>query len=346
MKPVTPDPPAAAAPVQPLAGARLATTAVVALLAAATSVPAHAEEGGSGHYLPGSIASFVDAVPASKAFIVRFNYADYRGEFERGKPLPIAGITALGVEAKAQAYGLTLAWRPDIDLGPKWSYAVSFTIPVVRSEVSADVATTLPGGPGAAPVTVRRTDVETFLGDAVLLPLMLNYQLSADLGIGFRVGAYAPTGSFTVGQLANTGKNFWTIEPTLGLLYFGQKNGREAAVNFGADFNEKNDDTGYKSGTQLHVDATFAQHLPLAGGLAGIGLNAYWYEQVEGDSGSGARFGDFEARTAGAGPVLSYVRKVGGGTEDFIAELKWLHEFETKNRLEGDLVWLKLILKR
>ena len=28
-----------------------------------------------------------------------------------------------------------------------------------------------------------------------------------------------------------------------------------------------------------------------------------------------------------------------------IAEVKWLHEFETNNRLEGDTVWFKLIAK-
>jgi hypothetical protein len=32
-----------------------------------------AEEGGSGHYLPGSIASFVDGVPSDPAFVSRFN---------------------------------------------------------------------------------------------------------------------------------------------------------------------------------------------------------------------------------------------------------------------------------
>lgn len=35
--------------------------------------PAVAEGGGSGHYLPGSIASFIDAVPLDETFIVRFN---------------------------------------------------------------------------------------------------------------------------------------------------------------------------------------------------------------------------------------------------------------------------------
>lgn len=154
---------------------------------------------------------------------------------------------------------------------------------------------------------------------------------------------YAPTGRYEVGRLANTGKNLWTIEPAVGVMYFGQKNGREASLFLGADFNFENDDTEYQTGTQLHLDGTLAQHFPMGGGLLGVGVNGYWHEQVEGDSGDGATFGDFKGRTAGLGPVLSYAGKI--GDTDLIAEIKWLHEFEKKNRLEGDYFWVKVVFK-
>ena len=67
------------------------------------------------------------------------------------------------------------------------------------------------------------------------------------------------------------------------------------------------------------------------------------YEVAVGDSGSGATFGDFKGRTAGFGPVLSHAFKI--GSVDLIAEAKWLHEFETRNRLQGDIVWFKLVAK-
>ena len=126
-------------------------------------------------------------------------------------------------------------------------------------------------------------------------------------------------------------------------MYFGVNNGIEASVFFGADFNMENPDTNYKSGTQVHLDGTLAQHFPLFKGLAGVGVNGFWYEQVAGDSGAGATFGDFKARATGVGPVLSYAFKL--GKVDMIAEAKWLHEFETRNRLEGDTVWFKLVAK-
>ena len=305
----------------------------IALLALTTTL--HAEEGGSGHYLPGSMSSFVDGVPPTETFIARYNLVYYNGDVGVTESLPIAGLSTVGASATSWANGITLLWRPPVEIGERWSYAMSATIPLLTMEVTADVVT---AGP-----TVRRTDSLTALGDIVLMPLMLNYHINTNLNLNFRVGGYAPTGDYEVGRLANTGKNFWTVEPTLGLMYFGQQNGIEASVFFGADFNTENPDTDYHSGTQLHVDGTLAQHLPLFGGLAGIGINGYWYEQVEGDSGSGATFGDFRGRTAGFGPVLSHAFKI--GSVDMIAEAKWLHEFETRNRLQGDIVWFKLVAK-
>lgn len=300
-----------------------------------TPLTAVAEEGGSGHYLPGSMSSFADAVPPAETFITRLNFVTYSGDFSRGQPLPIAGLTVLGVNADSTAAGLTMLWRPPVDIGEGWSYAMSATVPYVWIDVS--------GGAKAGKITKGISDSENGLGDIVLMPAMFNYKASDDLNFNFRIAGYAPTGKYEVGQLANTGKNFWTIEPTAAVMYFGKKNGIEASLFLGADFNFENPDTNYQSGTQLHLDGTLAQHFPLWGGLAGVGINSYWYEQVTGDSGSGANFGDFEGRTAGLGPVASYVTKI--GAQDVIAELKWLHEFETRNRLEGDLVWFKMLVK-
>jgi len=294
-------------------------------------VPVMAEEGGSGHYLPGSTGSFIDGVPLTEAFITRVNMIYYHGSVEAGKRLPIAGQTTLGAEATSLGLALTVAWRPPLEIDKRWSYAMSATIPFLFMDVDVEAAT----GPGS----VSRSSSTNALGDIVLMPLMLNYNLNPDFNVSFRGSAYAPTGSYKVGRLANTGKNYWTIEPVIGLMYFGQKNGFEASTLFGFDFNTENKDTRYKSGTQFHIDGTLAQHFPLLGGLAGGGISAYYYKQIAGDSGSGATLGDFKGKTAGLGPVVSYAKKIGG--RDAVFELKWLHEFETKNRLEGDIVWFK-----
>jgi hypothetical protein len=249
--------------------------------------------------------------------------------------LPIAGVTALGAEAKSTALGLTVFWRPPVEIGEGWSYAMSATLPLVWMDVTADAA--------AKGLTVSRSSSTTGLGDLVLIPLMLNQSINPDFNINYRVAFYAPTGSYELGRLANTGKNFWTVEPTVGFMYFGQKNHLEASAFVGADFNRENPDTHYKSGTQFHIDSTLAQHFPWQGGLAGLGLNGYYYKQVTGDSGSGATFGDFKGRTVGIGPVASFATKLDG--HDLITEFKWLHEASTTNRMQGDILWLKVLYK-
>ncbi len=299
----------------------------------------HAEEGGTGHYMPGSMASFADGIPKDPTFIARFNYIHYDGDVQANRSIPIAGMSVLDANAKSDVYGLTMLWAPDWDMGEKWSYAMSATMPWISVKVEADGETS----PSGKTLTGSLSDKENGFGDIVLMPLMFNYNVNSDLNMNFRLGIYAPTGEYEVGRLANTGKNFWTFEPTAAFMYFGQKNGIEASLFFGVDFNTENDDTNYTSGTQAHLDGTLAQHLPLWGGLAGGGLTGFWYQQLSGDSGDGATFGDFKAQANGIGPVLSYVSKVAG--KDIIAELKWLHEFDNKNRLEGDTVFFKILAK-
>lgn len=298
--------------------------------------PAHAEEGGSGHYQPGSMASFMDGVASEETFLARYNFLSWQAEVDANRSIPIAGLLTAGADVDSVAHGLTLFWRPSWGtINECWSYAMSATIPYVDLKVTADVITPLG--------TIRRSAGIEGIGDAVIIPLMLNQKFSNDFSINYRLAAYAPTGRYQVGRLANTGKNYWTIEPTVGVMYFGQENGREASIFLGADYNFENSDTNYKTGAQIHLDGTLAQHFPLWGGVAGIGVSGYWYEQIVGDSGAGATLGDFEARTTGVGPAISYISKI--GDTEILAELKWLHEFNTKNRPSGDYIWFKLATK-
>jgi hypothetical protein len=96
------------------------------------------------------------------------------------------------------------------------------TAPYVNLDIEADVTD---GG-----TTVRRSDSISGIGDIVLMPVMLNQNLSPDFNINYRLGIYVPTGRYEPGRLANTGKNFWTIEPQVGFMSFGQKNGIEASA--------------------------------------------------------------------------------------------------------------------
>jgi len=59
----------------------------------------------------------------------------------------------------------------------------------------------------------------------------------------------------------------------------------------------------------------------------------YYYQQVTGDSGTGARLGDFMGRTIALGGTAAYTFKLDG--RDITTRVKVLREFDVENRLEG-----------
>lgn len=294
-----------------------------------------AEEGGSGHYLPGATASFIDALPGKNAFAYVNAFTYYRGKAGGSRQLELGGQIVANIDATVYADTSILLYEtPWKILGSQ--YAAAVAIPYLWMDVKGNVQ--------VGPVTGNQRDSANGFGDIQILPLMLGWT-NGDFKFGGHFGIYAPTGEFEKGQLANVGKNYWTFEPGLNFSWLSSKIGTEVSLFAGYDFSTKNDKTDYQSGDVIHLDATVAQHLPLGGGFAGVGANVFYYQQITGDNGSGAVLGDFEGRTIGVGPVISFATKVGKNkTTDLIAELKWLPELNVGKRLKGDTIWFKLAL--
>lgn len=308
---------------------KLLPTLAVTLLAAVS----HAEEGAGGHYLPGATATFIDTLPGKPAFVIANAFTYYDGKASVGKPIDFGGQVTLNAHATCYADTLFGIYQTPVQiLGG--NYAVAAAIPFVWLEVKGTVVP--PIGP-----SFNKSDSASGLGDIAFYPFMLGWTNGPDLKYDVRLGIYAPSGDYEVGKLANTGRNYWTFEPAVSFSWLSTKIGTEVTVFAGMDFNTENPDTDYTSGTSFHLEGTLAQHLPLGKlGILGVGANAFLYQQISGDSGSGATLGDFEGRTADVGPVISFVTKVGG--HDLAAELKWLPELNVANRLQGDTIWFKL----
>ncbi len=313
-------------------------TSLACALALATT--ARAEQGGSAHYLPGATASFIDAFPGKPGGLAVFNYFTYYdASADANRQLPLGGFLAANVDATVYADTIAAIYQTPWEvLGG--GFAFGLAVPYVWLEVEAQTQRIGPGGV-LDPVVRNVRDTANGLGDLTIIPFMLGWtNLAPDLKVDARLGIYVPTGEYEVGQLANVGKNYWTFEPGIMASWLSSKIGTEVSLYAGVDFNLENEDMDYTSGTSLHLDLTIAQHLPLGKGFIGIGANGFYYEQLTGDSGSDALLGDFKGRTLGVGPVLSYVRPI--GKTQLLAELKWLPELDTKNRMEGDYVWFKL----
>jgi hypothetical protein len=322
---------------------------LAALLGIVTILPlsTYAEEGGSGHYAPGGAASFIDTLPGKPGLAIANYFSFYDGNASASKQLPFGGFIVagtVGIDATAYADTVVGLYQTPLKLLGGY-YAVGVAIPYVWMKVEAKGTVQLTKTLGPYTINIIRTstvrDTANGIGDITLYPFMFGWTaLKGDLKYDVRLGIYAPTGDYDTGKLANVGKNYWTFEPTVSLSYISSKIGLELSAFAGVDFNTKNHETDYQTGTQFHLDITAAEHLPLLGGIIGIGANGFYYQQITGDGGSGAFLGDFKGRTVGIGPVLSYATKI--WKKDLVAEVKWLPEIDVKNRIKGDYVWFKL----
>jgi hypothetical protein len=299
---------------------RLAALFFLALVA---TVPARAEEGGSGHYTPGANASFIDMLPGRTGLAVTDAFL-YRPV--SASRVPVAGAVVDNFDGNVFADSLLALYRTPVELlGGSLGFGGEFAVAWV--DVSGTIGTRPASGS------------ESGIADILLYPLLLGWT-RGDLQYDVRLGIYAPAGKYEVGSLGNLGKNYWTFEPGLAVSYLSGATGFEASGFVAVDFNTRNGATDYQSGSQFHLDATLAKHFALPGGRLGAGAGAFYYQQVASDSGSGATLGAFKASSIGVGPVASYQTKI--DSLDLAVELKWLPEVHSENRVEGDFFFIKV----
>ena len=91
------------------------------------------------------------------------------------------------------------------------------------------------------------------------------------------------------GQLANPGKNHWMFDTLLGVSYLSHKTGTEFTLFAGYGISTENPGTTCRNGDIFYLESTLQQYLPLSKQtLIGGGVNGFYFQQVTGDSGSGA----------------------------------------------------------
>jgi hypothetical protein len=310
-------------------GSRLAW--VLVMFALCLLPTAHAGEGGVSHVLPGANATLVDLPPTTPGWFFKPMLINYDGDASAKVPTAAGVVLNAKVQTNTLVLGGGYGFEQTVLGGAR--YSVAAFLPYTWLDISAD--TPALGGK-------RIDNAVRGVGDLTIVPVMLAWKLG-DWQYDFLMPIYAPTGSYELGRLGNTGLNYWTLDPIVGASYNNAKSGFNAAVHMGYAINTENGATGYKSGNMLHVDASVQQIVPLGSGLFNFGAEAWYFEQLTCDSGAGATLGCFKGRTAGIGPVLGYIQPL--GEQKLIFEFKWLPELETKNRFDGDYLWLKVVYK-
>ena len=94
-----------------------------------------------------------------------------------------------------------------------------------------------------------------------------------------------------------------------GRHHFDPQTGHEFSAVISATYNLINPATQYKNGIDGHLDWGASQFLSASLQVGAVG---YVYDQLTGDSGSGAKLGPFESRVIGIGPQIGYLFPVAG----------------------------------
>ena len=306
------------------------------ILAALSLYPiASAEEGGGGHYAPGSMATLIDLSPAQAGWTINPLYLYFEGDYSNARDLPLGGLATGEIKAATHAITLGGLYTFERQICDAW-FSVGAYVPYVWMEVDATIRN--------VPIIgdVRASDSTSGIGDITIVPAMFAWKRDAWQYSAY-LSVYAPTGKYELGALANTGLNYWKFEPGASVSYSNEETGFNWSLFGGVTFNTRNQDTDYQSGSVVHLDTSVQQIFPAGPGFLTLGAVGWYYQQVNGDSGSGATLGDTKGRSLGIGPAVGYLLPMGEEGSDLLAiEARWLPELDTRNRIEGDYLWLKL----
>lgn len=280
---------------------------------------AQAAEGASSHYLPGTAGDFGYALtPAPGVQLANILWiqsgsvdtAVLQGNVELGLDLTLILDLAAGYYTfEDKVFGAT--------------YTAGIVVPFGWAELEAGVT-------GPAGRTTSRSADSFNLSDIAFTPVQLNWS-TGDFYFKLSETIIAPTGGYSTDRFVNLGRNYWSFDTNVAFTWFNQDTGTEVSAQPGIMFNTQNNATDYQTGTEFHVDFTANQFLAPT---FAVGLRGYYYQQVTGDSGSGARLGDFKSESLGLGPGFIWTPAFAEGR--LAISGKWLHDLHAENRFDSD----------
>jgi hypothetical protein len=254
----------------------------------------------------------------------------YTGTAQAGKEFVVGGRVVAGLNARVGADFATGLWAPTTDF---FGATVTLGATLPFGEPLVDVSAVLTG-PFGRQLNVSRSD-STFVAGDPLLTAAIGWKWG-DFHLQGSTLVNVPIGEYHDGALANLAFHRWADDLSLAGTWHDDKVGWDVTGKVGVTFNGTNNVTHYTTGTEFHAEGAVEKTLSPA---FSVGAQMYYFDQVTGDSGSGARLGPFEGRVTGAGGTAVYrfvlLKKIPA-----TLRLRAMHEFDVTNRLQGTSVWL------
>ncbi|WP_312022770.1 SphA family protein [Bradyrhizobium sp. 2S1] len=152
----------------------------------------------------------------------------------------------------------------------------------------------------------------------------------------FYIFGNIPSGTYDSTRLANLSFGFVAIDVGGAYTYLNPESGQEFSVLAGVTYNGMNKDLQYQNGIDFHLDWGLSKFVAKN---VHVGVAGYYFQQLTGDSGAGAKLGDFKGRVAGIGPQVGFIFPVGEGYQGYL-NLRGYKDFAAENRAEGWTAWV------
>jgi hypothetical protein len=296
---------------------------VAAVMTFGHARPASAAEGGASHYLPGTAGDILFAQPPEPGWQTAALLWYQSGDVSRAVLQGRVNFS-LDIDLFLAIPSATYTFEQPVLGG---TYTVGIAVPFGYANLDAQAVFPILGP--------RKASEDSFdLSDMVFTPVWLNWKVGA---VSFKLAenVIAPTGGYDTSDSVNLGRNYWSFDTIAAVTWFNEKTGTAVDLAPGIMVNTENNKTDYKTGTEFHLD--FAVNQFFSESFA-VGIIGYWYQQVSGDSGSGAVLGDFKSEAFGLGPGFVWIPKAEGGNLTVLG--KWMHDFHAKNRFDSDYLTL------
>ena len=292
----------------------------------------YAAEGGVGRPITGQqVFSNAGIIPPEPGWVVSVTSIWYDGSLKGSRGAPISGEVSAGIDMKVSYTMTNLTHIWDTGKGP-WNFASAIGVPLQYTDIDAAIA-----GPRGR--TLGTSDSGTQYADALVTPIAAGYHFDELNHIAFSLPIYVPTGAYNDNRLANPGQNNYTFMPTVAFTHLDGKGG-EFTLSSGLEFYTENTATDYRNGNIFTLDALWTHGF---GSGWSAGLAAGYIQQVTDDKGQTAdSLNGFRGRSVGAGPVVAWSGKFADAQANISA--RWVPEFDTKNRPEGNGIAVNMTL--
>jgi hypothetical protein len=293
---------------------------------------AFADAGGASFWLPGTFGSLaaVPGVPGwayTTLYIHESESAGADKNFVLGGRVAGSVVAGLNAHADVLVQGLTY-----VSSMPVLGGQASFSILGAGGDVGVGIDATLTGPRGNS-ISGAVNDNRTTFTD-VFYQGSLKWNQGVNNEMVYFTGNI-PSGTYDRSRLANLSFGYVAYDAGAGYTYFDPMSGHEFSVVGSITYNLINPDLQYRNGIDFHLDWGASQFVSKN---VQIGLAGYFFQQLTGDSGPGAKLGPFRGETVGIGPQIGFIFPISKEYQGYL-NLKGYRDLEVENRPQGWTAW-------